>query len=80
MISSIVLTFKPGIQQSKLLRQQWASNPAFEIGDLIGLRLPMTIEAESADEMESHTRQLLAFPDVLNVDVVYVDLTNECES
>ncbi len=79
MISSVVLTFEPEIHSQSQL-EHWAMNPAYEIGEMIGTRLPMTIEASSPEELESHTRRLLATQGVLNVDVVFVDLTNECNA
>ena len=45
----------------------------FQMGELRGSQLPLTIEAGNAAELESATEWLLSLPGVLHVNVIYVN-------
>jgi hypothetical protein len=75
MISSVIIKLDPAGSDPASIIETVSSQPEFETGELVGSHsLPITIETETGDEMESKTRWLGQLPGVMFVDVVYVHL------
>lgn len=75
MIASVIAKFNPDTSDLAATIAEIAKHPRVEIGELIGRHsLPMTIEADAANELEDLTRWMQSLPGIGFVDVAFVHL------
>lgn len=74
MISSLVLTLDSNIETTNVLLNTLESLDSVELGQPFENRLPVVLEADNPQEMESLTVRIRTLPGVVHLDVAYVSL------
>lgn len=72
MIASLVATLKQEEDSSfEKTLNQLRERKEIEIGQIYGVRLPLTIEAESTEELELLTQWVQGLNGILHVDIIF---------
>ena len=75
MIAGMVVTLKPGEDSNhEDTLEQLRQRSEIETGQLFGARLPLTIEATDADELNSLTTWLKDLNGIVHVDIVFASV------
>ena len=76
MIGSAVLTLEPDSNLIESIMRQLDREDAIETGNLIGYKLPITMEAENPASLESLTKWIQQMDGVQFVDIAFVSLSD----
>ena len=76
-VSSFVVSLPEGTDEAAAVVDALQSVPVFELGDQIGRRLPVVLEAENGSTAKYWHEWVEGLPGVIKVDVAFVSFEDE---
>ncbi len=79
-VSSFVITLPDGSSGVYAIKEALRAVPVFELGERVGRRLPVVLEAEDGSTARSWHHWVEELPGVVNVEVAFMNFEDEEQS